>query len=183
MPPPAALARVRLGSPSLLPSAPHSITICSAKQLIPSGSKVQAFGYCLCYPWKESSHVSRTGKRWAAPLPTYFISTTAQPQPGSFSLLFHSTCKGGGGHLRHRKVAVSFYASGAPKLPCNSSESPAIFGLLMISDQAAEWVGKTNLFQPVGSMAVHEAYVTASPCYPRAPTQYEIAGLEYLVRL
>lgn len=39
MPPPAALARVRLGSPSLLPSTPHSITICSAKQLIPLEAK------------------------------------------------------------------------------------------------------------------------------------------------
>jgi len=54
MPPPCSSLAL---SPSLLPPTPHSITICSAQHVIPSGSKLRAFGYCRCCPWKESSHV------------------------------------------------------------------------------------------------------------------------------
>lgn len=88
--------------------------------------------------------------------------------------------------MRHRKVAVSFYALvlwGAPRLPSNRSRPFAVWGSLIISGQAAEGVGKMNLFQPVDSTAVHKACVTASPCYPRAPTQYENTGLKYPVHL
>lgn len=132
---------------SLLPPTPHNITICSAQQLIPSGSKVQAFGYCCCYPWQESSCVSRAGKRWAALFCARLLSITAPQLLGTFALPFPSGCKRGEGHLRHRKVTVCFYAAvfwGALRLPCKSSWPSTVLGSLIISGQAAEGVGKTR---------------------------------------
>lgn len=113
--------------------------ICSAQQLIPSGSKVQAFGYCRCYPWKESSRVSRAGKRWAALLRARLLSTTAWvPLPGPS--VVPANGEGDTWDMERWQCVFMFQHFGV----LSGYPVTAAGRLPIISGQAAEGAGKTR---------------------------------------